>query len=68
MPNVTTRLRTNQQNFNKHKKRHTKLLCDECGHVATSLKHLDEHKAMSHIPICISAIIVISNQRRNGTQ
>ena len=39
-----------KSNFNKHKKTHSKLLCDECGHVATSLQHLDEHKAMSHIP------------------
>ena len=22
------------------------------GHIATSLQHLDEHKVMSHIPIC----------------
>ena len=37
-----------KSNFNKHKKTHTKLLCDECGHAASSLQLLDEHKAKSH--------------------
>ena len=37
-----------KSNFNKHTKTHTKLLCDECGHAASSLQLLDEHKAKSH--------------------
>ena len=34
-----------KSNFNKHKKTHTKLFSDECGHAASSLQLLDEHKA-----------------------
>ena len=37
-----------KSNFNRHKKTHTKLLCDECGHSFSSLQLLDEHKAKSH--------------------
>ena len=46
--NVTLKQKKYQSLLDRHKKKHSSFVCDDCGEILTSLNKLDKHKSKVH--------------------